>query len=78
MLYCLPELFALWFQRIFPVFFNMSLWDQMTPRTWPILTSGAWLARFMQGITKHCYIRNILDVGPMVLEVFFPFKVNGR
>ena len=56
----------------FSSFFNMSLWEQMTPRTWPIWTSGAWLARFMQGITKHCYIRNILDVGPMVLEGFFP------
>ena len=24
MLYCLPELFASWFQRIFPFFLNMS------------------------------------------------------
>ena len=78
MLYCLPELFASWFQRIFPVFLNMSLWEQMTPKTWPTWTLGAWLARYMQGITKHLYIQNILDVGLMVLEVFFPFIVNGR
>ena len=32
MLYCLPELFASWFQRIFQVFFKyVSLWEQMTP-----------------------------------------------
>ena len=74
MLYCLPKLFASWFQRIFPVFFlNRSLWEQMTPRTLPIWTSGAWLARFMQGITKNWYIHNILDVGLMVLEGFFSF-----
>ena len=28
----------------------------------------AWLARFMQGITKYCYIHNIIDVGLMFLE----------
>ena len=28
------------------------------PRTWPIQTSGAWLVRFMQGITKYFYILN--------------------
>ena len=41
------------FSDFFPVFLNMRLWEQMTPRTWPIWTSGVWLARFMQGITKH-------------------------
>ena len=59
MLFCLPELLASYFQRIFPAFLNMSLWEQMTPghgqfgpqgHGWP-----GWLARFMQGITKHWY-----------------------
>ena len=73
MLYCLTALFASWFQRTFPVFFLIcqSLWEQMTPRTWPIWTTGAWLARFMQGITKHRYIHKILDVGLIVLEFFY-------
>ena len=49
----------------------MSLWEQ----AWPIWTPGAWLAIFMQEITKHCYILNIQAVGLMVLD-FFPFIVN--
>ena len=36
------------------------------PRTPPIWTSGAWLARLCRGS-----LNNILDVGLMVLEVFF-------
>ena len=57
MLYCLPELFASWFQ---------SLWEQMAPKIWPNWTSGAWLVRFMQGITQQ-YIR----CGPYGFRGFF-------
>ena len=32
----------------------------MTPRAWPIRTSGAWLVGFMQETAKHCYILNII------------------
>ena len=32
----------------------------MTPRAWPIWTSGTWLVGFMWDTTKHCYIRNII------------------
>ena len=31
----------------------------MTPGAWPIWTPGAWLAGFMYGTTKHCYIQNM-------------------
>ena len=37
----------------------------------PIWTLGAWLAGFMLGITKHCYLLNICAVGLMVLEKIF-------
>ena len=29
---------------------------------WPVWTPGAWLAGFMQGTTKHCYI--LVSCGP--------------
>ena len=36
------------------------------------------VGKIYAGITIHCYIHNILDVGLMVLDFFFPFIVNGR
>ena len=31
----------------------------MTTRAWPVWAPGAWLAGFMKGTTKHCYILNM-------------------
>ena len=76
MLHCLPELFASWFQRIFPFFFfkYVKSMGANDPRTWQFWTSGAWLARFKMGSLNIDIYIIILDVGLMVLEnYFFPF-----
>ena len=44
------------FFMFFPI---ISLWELMSPRTWPIWTPGAWLAGFMQLTTYYCYVLNI-------------------
>ena len=38
---------------------------------WAIWTLGAWLAGFMKGTTKHCYILNMLALGLMASEKSF-------
>ena len=38
------------------------------PRAWPIWTTGACLAGFMQGTTKQCYILNIQALGLVISE----------
>ena len=44
------------------------------PRVWSIRTSGALLARFMKGTTKHCYIQNRKALGFVVSKkIFFMF-----
>ena len=74
MLYCLPELFASWFQKIFQVFFFKYVrvyGSKWPPRHGQFGPQGHGWQDFMQGITKHWYIHNILDVGLMVLESYF-------
>ena len=39
-----------------------------TPWACPIWTPVAWLAGFIKGITKNCYIQNIKALGLMVSE----------
>ena len=47
-------------KKIFLRFFLIvSLWRPMTPEAWPTWTPGTWLAGFMKGTTKRCYILNI-------------------
>ena len=56
------------FFNVFPI---ISLWQIMTPLGVVIWSPGAWLAGFIKGITKHCYIKNIKDLGLMVSEMKF-------
>ena len=42
--------------------------DIDTHRAWSIWTTGAWLAGFKKGTTKHCYIQNIEALGLLVSE----------
>ena len=51
--------------------------DIDTPGAWSIWTQGAWLAGFMKGTTKYCYIQIIEALGLVVSEkklflMFFP------
>ena len=46
-------------EKIFYVFPIIILWRPMTPGAWPTWTPGSWLAVFMKGTTKRCYVLNI-------------------
>ena len=63
-------------KKFFLVFPIVSLWRLSTPRAWPNLTPGAWLAQFMKRTISHCHIQNIKAVVPVVSEkkifYFFP------
>ena len=45
--------------------------DIDAPGAWSIWTPGAWLAGFMKGTIKHCYIQNIEALGLVVSEKIF-------
>ena len=54
----------------------------MTPKARPIWTPGAWLAEFIKGTTKHCYILKCISCGPHgfreeFLYFFFHYKSMG-
>ena len=51
--------------------------DNDAPGAWPIWTTGAWLAGFIKGITKHCCTQNIKALGLMVSEkeIFYVFPI---
>ena len=55
-------------EKIFEVFPFISLWELISPGTWPIWTLGAWLTGFVYETTKHSYILNILPLGLIVSE----------
>ena len=42
--------------------------DNDAPGAWPIWAPGTWLAGFIKGFTKHCFIQNIKALGLMVSE----------
>ena len=45
-----------------------SMADIDAPGVWSTWAPGAWLAGFMKGTTKHCYIQNIEALGLVVTE----------
>ena len=59
------------------IFSIISLQQILMPpgaRAWSLWTPGAWLAGFMKGTTKHCYIQNIEALGLVISEkIFFMF-----
>ena len=75
----------MWFwRRFFYVFPIICLWELMTPRAWPFLTPGAWLAGFIKRTSTLCYTQNMKALGLVVLEkkifflCFFPMTPPGR
>ena len=50
-------------KKIFEVFSFISLWELISPATWPIVTLGAWLTGFVLKTTKHSYIHIFLPLG---------------
>ena len=74
MVYCLPELFASWFQRIFPVFFKYECMGAKSREHGQFGPQG----HGQQDLCRGSLNIDILDVGLMVLEFIFPFIVNGR
>ena len=42
---------------------------------WPVWTPGAWLAEFIQAISKYCYTHNMQALDLMVSEKKFVFYV---
>ena len=43
-----------------------------------IWSPGAWLAGFIMGTTKHCYIQNIEALGLVVSEIFFSIFPHSK
>ena len=50
--------------------------DTIDPRGMAKFDPGAWLAQFIMGTTKHCYIQNIEALGLLVSEkkIFVSFS----
>ena len=50
--------------------------DTIDPRGMAKLDPGAWLAQYIMGTTKHCYIQNIEALGLLVSEkkIFVSFS----
>ena len=62
-------------EKIFSCYSHYKpLADKDSPWVWPIWTPGAWLAGFINVITKHCCTQNIKALGLMVSEKIFPFS----
>ena len=67
-------------EEVFFLYFPIvRLWELMTPRAGPFLTTGAWLAGFKKRITIHCNTQNMKALGFVISEmkIFFPSRPRG-
>ena len=60
------------FREDFKCFSSLKVMEGNVPSVWPIYTTGTWLAGFMNGNTRNCYMLNILvALGLKISETIF-------